>query len=58
MQSQTFEASTTVQQQWTILTGVTHVSILAVNTGDNRVLQEQRIDENLSGLRDPRSQKR
>jgi hypothetical protein len=32
MRSQTFEASTTVQQQWTILTRVMHVSITAINT--------------------------
>jgi hypothetical protein len=32
MRSQTFEASTTIQQQRTILTGVTHISITAVNT--------------------------
>jgi hypothetical protein len=32
MRSQTFEASTTIQQQRTILIGVTHVSITVVNT--------------------------
>jgi hypothetical protein len=37
MQSQTFEASTTVQQQWTILTGVMYVSIPAVNTAQETI---------------------
>jgi len=37
MQSQTFEASTTIQQQGTILTGVTHVSIPAVNTAQETI---------------------
>jgi ABC-type polar amino acid transport system ATPase subunit len=37
MQSQTFEALTTVQQQWTILTGVTHVFITAANTTQEKI---------------------
>jgi hypothetical protein len=32
MRYQTFEASITIQQQWTILTRVTQVSSIAVNT--------------------------
>jgi len=37
MRSQTFEASTTIQQQRTILTGVTHISITAVNTAQETI---------------------
>jgi hypothetical protein len=37
MRSQTFEASTTIQQQRTILTGVTHISITAINTAQETI---------------------